>query len=75
MQQKIVAFQDVKPGDKVFVSSFYALDKWRTVTETKGPSEKGTISLFLGVSALSHIDTRTQVCGHARQAITVKTKE
>jgi hypothetical protein len=66
-----VRFFDVEVGDKVYDAYYYYPPyKWRPVTGIV--SAGNTVSLFLGTSAHSSIDTRTCIVGHPEEGITIK---
>jgi hypothetical protein len=67
--QKSIRFDEVKTGNKVYQSGYYARDKWRKVT--KITTSLTTVSLYLGTSAHKTIDTRTQLVGHPAEGIMV----
>jgi len=69
-QHKIIQFQEVKTGDKVYHAMYYAADKWREVT--KITSTEKVVSLYLGSTAHDTIDTRTQISGHPREGIATR---
>jgi hypothetical protein len=71
MNHESVSFRDVRVGDKVYDSHYFASDKWREVTKTT-ISPSGVVSLYLGVTAHPTIDTRTQIVGHHYEGIAVK---